>query len=78
MEKRNIRVGAEAAYLPRSKSLYARVEIRSCYAIASCVSAIFCRREDNSAERSSESSAGYGFILKTSIVYKSYGDFMSK
>ena len=25
-----------------------------------------------------KSSAGYGFILKTSIVYKFYGDFMSK
>ena len=34
MEKRNIRVGAEAAYLPRSKSLYARLEIRSRSAIA--------------------------------------------
>ena len=69
MDKRNIRVGAEVAYLPRSKSLYARLEIRSRSAIASCVSAICCRREDNSSERSSASSAGYGFILKTSIVY---------
>ena len=35
---------------------------------ASCVSAFCCRREDNSSERSSASSAGYGFIQKTSIV----------
>ena len=34
IEKRNSKVGAEAAYLPRSKSLYARLEIRSCSAMA--------------------------------------------
>ena len=69
IEKRNSKVGAEAAYLPRYKSLYARLEIRSCSAMASWVNAFCCRREDNSSERSSASSAGYGFILKTSIVY---------
>ena len=78
MEKRNIRVGAEAVYFPRSRSLYARLEMRSSSAIASCVSAFCRRREESSRERGSASSAGYGFILRTSIGYKVYGDFMSK
>ena len=54
--------------LPRSKSLYARLEMRSCSAMASCVSDFCCRREYSSLERSSSSSAWYGFIQKTSIV----------
>ena len=37
-------------------------------AMASCVSDFCCRREYSSLERSSASSAEYGFIQKTSIV----------
>lgn len=78
MEKRNSRVGAEAAYFPRSRSLYARLDMRRRSGMDSCVSDFCCRREYSSLDRSSASSAGYGFILKTSIVIIDYGDFMSK
>lgn len=78
MEKRNSRVGAEAAYFPRSRSLYARLDMRRRSAMPSCVSDFCCRGEYSSLDRSSARSAGYGFILKTSIVIIDYGDFMSK